>query len=72
MRPVKDGETLTGHGNPRDGYGEICVMDGIGHGGGSLICGIEGFHSVTVKIKDEATELCFENRFCIAIPGSPW
>jgi hypothetical protein len=68
LRKVIDGERLSGHGNAAVGYPEILIYDGVGVGGGSLICSIRGFHSADVVVKGAGTELWFENRVCLAIP----
>jgi len=67
MREVIDGERLSGHGSVAAGYPEICIRDGIGVGGGALICSIQYFHWVDVSVTGEGTELSFEDKACVAI-----
>lgn len=68
-RKVRDGERLSGHGNETEGYPEIDIFTGKGPGGGALLCGIESFHWVDVKVKGATTELWFENKVCVAVSG---
>ena len=70
LRNVIDGERLSGHGSAAEGFPEIVIYDGIGAGNGSMICSIESFHWVTVKVKGRTTELWFENKVCLAVPNA--
>ena len=57
MRPVVDGETLSGHGI-KPNYPSLWVGDGVGAGGGRMVCTIDAFHEASVTIRaDGAVEL---------------
>ncbi|HEX4273980.1 MAG TPA: hypothetical protein VHZ74_01430, partial [Bryobacteraceae bacterium] len=65
---VIDGEKLSGHRNDRGQYPDICISDGKGPGGGSMLFSIQSFHWADVVVKGNTTELWFENKMCLAIP----
>jgi len=67
IRQVRDGERLSGHGNPVIGYPEIYVCDGKGPGGGSMMFAIVSFHWADVVVKGNRTELWFENKQRVVI-----
>ena len=69
IRQVRDGERLSGHGNPLIGYPEIYVYDGKGPGGGSMMFAIVSFHWADVVVKGDRTELRFENKQRVVISG---
>jgi hypothetical protein len=67
MRKVINGERLSGHGTVSGGYPEICILDGVGLNGGSMICSIQSFHCAEVAVNGQATELSFEDTTCLSI-----
>jgi hypothetical protein len=69
MRPVIDGERLSGHRNRFGEHPTIISYDGQGPGGGSAICSIECFHWAIVHVEGDATRLSFGNKTCLTISG---
>lgn len=67
MRQVIDGERLSGHRNGSGHDPVIYVADGIGEGGGSMICAIQSFHWADVIVSGDMTELVFEGKVRLAI-----
>ena|ERR1035437_4938462 len=66
-RNVVNGERLSGAGNEARGYPEIFVKDGIGPGGGSLMCVIHAFKSADVVVQGGVTRLILEGKTTVTV-----
>lgn len=58
MRPVVDGETVSGIGTVLNGaptFPELLIFDGIGAGNGRLVCAVTTFHKADIAVKGVRT-----------------